>query len=143
MYGEALDDPKVQKLPAEDFRGWFNLLCLTSRCDGKLPPIEDVAFALRMSQDGARTLIERLRNAGLIDRCSGGANGAHDAPHSWDKRQYKSDTSTDRVKRFRKRFSNTNVTSPDTETDTETEVKEERPPNHEKTTVVYIEGLRT
>jgi hypothetical protein len=49
----------------------------------------------------------------------------HYAIHAWDKRQYKSDTSTERVKRFRERSSNAtetvNETPPDTETETDTE----------------------
>lgn len=121
MYDEVLDDPKVQRLPAEDFRAWVNLLCLATRNEGRIPPLEDVAFALRRSLDGARTLLERLRDGGLIDSCSGGEHGKHDAPHGWKKRQYKSDTSTERVKRFRERSKPVAETPPETETETETE----------------------
>ena len=38
FYNEALDDPKVQKLPPALFKSWVNLLCLTARHDGTLPP---------------------------------------------------------------------------------------------------------
>lgn len=117
LYDEVLDDPKVQNLSAEDFRAWVNLLCLANRNDGKLPPISDIAFALRISPDAALTVVERLSNGGgnapLIDRLSGGVNGYHHAPHGWDKRQYKSDTSTDRVKRFRERFKTVTETAPE------------------------------
>ncbi len=122
LYSEVVNDPKVQKLPCEDFRAWVNLLCLASENDGKLPPIEDVAFALRMTLDGARTVVERLSSGGLIDRVSGGADGYHYAPHGWAKRQYKSDTSTERVKRFRQRSETVSETPPETETDTEQRV---------------------
>src|SRR5882757_275909 len=123
MYAEILDDPKVQRLSGDDFKGWVNLLCLALRNDGRLPAMEDVSFSLRRSLDDAVTLLERLRDAGLIDRLSGGADGSHDAPHSWRKRQYKSDTSTDRVKRFRERSETVKETPPeaDTESDTDTE----------------------
>jgi hypothetical protein len=119
MYDELLDDPKVQRLSPDDFRGWVNLLCLASRNGGKLPAIADIAFALRETQDAVSTLVERLRSGGLIERRSGGADGAFDAPYRWNERQYKSDTSTDRVKRFRQRSKNGVETPPETETETD------------------------
>lgn len=118
-YNEALDDPKVQKLDGETFKGWINLLCLASRRGGKLPAMADIAFALRMTEDGALTLVERLLNGGLIDRSSGGVDGYTYAPHAWDKRQYKSDTSSERVKRYRKRSKTVTETPPDTDTETD------------------------
>lgn len=124
-YDEALDDPKVQKLDGETFKGWVNLLCLASRSGGKLPCLTDIAFALRTSEDAARTLVERLLNGGLIDKASGGADGYTYAPHSWAKRQYKSDTSNERVKRYRQRSKAATETAPDTETDTEIAVSKD------------------
>ena len=128
LYDEMLDDPKAQRLPPQDFKTWINLLCLASRNDGKLPCISDIAFALRMSDNDAVTMVERLHIAGLIDKRNGGPDGFRYFPHGWDKRQYKSDNSAERVKRHReKRNGDGNVscnvteTPPDTETDTETE----------------------
>lgn len=118
-YDEALDDPKVQRLDGDTFKAWINLLCLASRNGGIFPPMEDIAFALRIDGNAARTLIERLLNATLIDSLNGGANGKRYAPHGWQERQYKSDTSTDRVKRFRQRSKTVTETAPDTETETE------------------------
>lgn len=126
FYSEVVNDPKVQKLPCEDFRAWVNLLCLASENDGRLPSIEDIAFALRMTTDGAATVVGRLANGGLIDRMSGGADGYHYAPHGWDKRQYKSDTSTERVKRFRERSVTVSETPPETDTESDTELKKEK-----------------
>jgi hypothetical protein len=122
MYEEALDDPKVQRLSGDDFKAWINLLCLASRNGGRLPPSADVAFALRMDAHGAATLLSRLADGGLLDTRQGGAHGSHHAPHGWEERQYKSDTSTDRVKRFRQRSKTVTETAPDT--DSETEVPE-------------------
>lgn len=119
MYAEALNDPKVQCLDGETFKSWINILCIASQNGGQLPDVSDVAFALRMDNNGAVTLLERLLNARLIDRVNGGKDGWHYAPHGWSKRQYKSDTSTDRVKRFRKRSETVSETPPDTETDTD------------------------
>lgn len=116
FYDTALDDPKVQTLSSDLFKAWVNILCLASRNKGVLPPIERVAFALRCDETVAERTIERLLNEGLIDRKNGGPNGYHYAPHNWTKRQYKSDTSTERVKRYRQRKVET---APDTETEEE------------------------
>lgn len=117
FYNEALDDPKVQSLDGETFKAWVNLLTLASRNGGKLPSIADIAFGLRCDITVAERYIERLSNGGLIDRLNGGANGYHYAPHNWSKRQYKSDTSTSRVKRFRERFNSVTETPPEAETE--------------------------
>lgn len=119
MYDEVLDDPKVQCLPAEDFKGWINLLCLARRNDGFLPDIPAIAFALRIDVIAARSLVDRLTIATLIDAHKGGANGSRIAPHGWSERQYKSDTSTERVKRFRERSKPVTETPPETEAETE------------------------
>lgn len=119
FYAEALDDPKVQKLDAETFKAWVNLLCLACRNDGYLPEIEDIAFALRIDNIGAVSVVDRLRIGGLIDTVKGGPNGSRIAPHGWHKRQYKSDGSTERVKRFRERSQAVSETPPDTDTETE------------------------
>jgi len=138
FYHEVLDDPKVQNLPPEDFKFWVNLLCLACRRNGKIPNLNDIAFGLRMELNACRTVVERLSNAGLIDTLNGGANGYHYAVHSWDKRQYKSDTSTTRVKRFRERFRNVDVTASETPPDTDTEQikkkpsKKENPPSSDR-----------
>jgi hypothetical protein len=96
MYSDVLDDPKVQKLPPELFKAWVNLLCLASRNDGVLPAIEDIAFALRMSQDVTVTVTAELVTRGLLDECDGLA------PHNWAERQFKSDTPEDAKERKRK-----------------------------------------
>lgn len=123
FYNEALDDPKVQKLEPFYFKAWVNLLCLASRNNGKIPSIENTAFALRLASKDTETVIERLLIAGLIERFNGGLNGYHYEIHSWRKRQYISDTSTERVKRFRERSKKVTETRPDTDTDTDTERK--------------------
>lgn len=121
LYDEVADDPKVQSLPAEDFKGWINLLCIANRNDGRLPSIEAIAFGLRMDVIGARSLVDRLAIGGLIDKVKGGPIGWYIAPHAWDKRQYKSDTSTERVKRFRNATKTVTVTPSEAEAETESE----------------------
>lgn len=131
MYNETLDDPKVQKLSAALFRDWVNILCLASRHDGILPPLNDVAFALRKSEQRVKAIIDSLSNTELLDVTDTGIT-----PHNWNGRQYKSDvidpTNNERQKRFRKRHRNAQsngktVTDtvipkrPDSDTDSESE----------------------
>jgi hypothetical protein len=123
FYSDALDDPKVQRLPAELFRAWVNILCLASRHGGTLPPVEDIQFALRLSADAVAVLLADLKAHGLIDETDAGM-----APHNWNKRQYKSDNVTLRVQKNRAHC-NVSVTPNETfhgtptETDTETETE--------------------
>lgn len=114
MYNEALDDPKVQKLPDALFKGWINLLCLAARNGGMLPSMEDISFALRIPQTKAQAIVIALTNTGLLDDTGDGVK-----PHNWNGRQFESDVSTTRVKRFRERQRNAERNLPETETDTE------------------------
>jgi hypothetical protein len=95
MYSDVLDDPKVQRLPGDLFKVWVNLLCLASRNEGVLPPIEDIAFALRMSQDVTVTVTADLVTRGLLDDCDGLS------PHNWAERQFKSDAPESAAERKR------------------------------------------
>lgn len=123
LYNDVVNDPKVQRLPAETFRGWINILCIASKNDGVLPCIEDIAFTLRMDESAATELISALQTAGLIEQTEAGA-----APHKWRDRQFKSDTSTDRVKRHRAKRHETerNVTCNVSETASETDQSQSR-----------------
>src|SRR5690606_29156243 len=118
-------DPKVQRLPAALFKVWVNILCIASRHGGKIPS-DDLAFLLRMDEGPAVDAVAKLVDAGLIDGAGGGLE-----PHNWSSRQYKSDSSAERVKKLReKRKGNgacngdvtANVTPPDTETETDSSV---------------------
>ena len=126
LYDDVLNDPKVQRLSGESFKFWINMLCIASKNGGVLPGIEDMAFALRVSNDVCTSLIDELKTCGLID------GGKRLVPHGWEKRQYKSDTSTDRVKRFRERSRNVTETVSETAPDTDTETDTETDKNQKK-----------
>lgn len=98
FYSGALDDPKVQRLPAETFRGWVNLMCLANESEprGFLPSIEDIAFRLRMDEPSAGTLISTLIERGLLD-----CDDETLRPHNWDGRQRQSDDVASRVQKHR------------------------------------------
>jgi hypothetical protein len=124
-YEETLDDPKVQLLDPPLFKAWFNLLCLASLNGGVLPAMAHIAFRLRMPVLQAELTVSALIESGLFDQRDDGLI----EPHNWNGRQYKSDVSTERVQRFRKRQRNAarNVspavseTPPDSDSDSETE----------------------
>jgi len=100
-YADARHDPKLQRMPGLLFKRWFNLLCLCCSLDGSLPDLRDIAYDLRCSLKSAEALVAELARRGLLDKF-----GNTYKPHNWDGRQFKSDLSTERVKRFRQRSSN-------------------------------------
>lgn len=117
-YDDSVNDPKVQRLPDAIFKAWVNLLCLASKNGGVLPSVADCAYALRLDERKMQSILEQLSECGLFDESEDGLK-----PHNWDGRQYKSDVSTNRVKRFRDKKRNVSVnvsetldeTAPDTE----------------------------
>jgi hypothetical protein len=125
FYHEVLDDPKVQTLPPELFKFWTNTLCLACRNNGFLPDIKAVSFAFRCDEKYVSEMLQLLDEKGLLDKRFGKLS-----PHKWFERQYKSDTSTERVKRHREKKRNVSpplaVTPPEqiqNRTDTDTEQK--------------------
>jgi hypothetical protein len=132
MYHNVLHDPKIQLLPIDCRWRWVEMLCLCSQNDprGILPALEDVAFHLRISVTETTAVIQRLMDAGLIDKCAGSRKLRM---HKWENYQFASDDSYERVKRFRKQKRNVSETPPDSDTDTDTERErkgKERPPPH-------------
>ncbi len=98
LYHDLIDDPKVQRLEGRVFKAWINLLCLASRSDprGMLPPVEDLAFALRIGEDEAEEVVGLLLAKGLLEEVDGAV-----MPHNWAGRQFRSDDVGSRVKRTR------------------------------------------
>lgn len=127
-YADTHRNPKIAKLTDRQFRLWHNLLCVAAENDGLIPPADELKSILKVRLDHLLTGVEGLIKGGLIDRLEGGY-----APRNWDERQYKSDTSTGRVHKFRAKR-NVSETAPDTEADAETEKKKEegggKPPSH-------------
>ena len=109
-YEEAATDPKLQLLPAELFRTWFNLMCIASRHGGELPSLEHIAYTLQMKPEKAALALTKLHKAELLDKTETGFT-----PHNWHGRQYKSDrddTAAKRAKKYRdaRRDGNASVT---------------------------------
>jgi hypothetical protein len=123
MYDDVINDPKVMKLPEATRWHWVAVLCAASKNGGKVPPAAELAFLLRMTDQRAASLVAELLRAGLLDKVDGGF-----VPHNWEGRQYKSDGSTERVKRFRERQRNVsgNVSPAVSETGPEAEAEAEQ-----------------
>lgn len=109
-YDESVDDPKLLLLSDRAHRGWYNLLCLASANGGTMPDMKVMAIKLRMSPAKVTALLSELKAAVLLDEVDGKIT-----PHNWNGRQYKSDVSTPRVKRFRNAKRNVSETPPETE----------------------------
>lgn len=107
-YDGAVDHPKLLLLSDRLFRIWFNVMCINSANEGRLPKLEVVAVKLRTSSAKAYRALGELCDAGLLDKA-----GDYYGVHNWDDRQFKSDVSTERVKRFRNAKRNVSETPPD------------------------------
>lgn len=98
LHADSLHNPKVQRLSDRLYKTWGNLLCLVTTRDGYLPPIGDVAFALRLSEVEASKRVAELMTARFIDDTPNGLR-----MHDWEEHQFKSDSSTERTRRYRER----------------------------------------
>lgn len=125
MYHEFATDPVIQCLAFEDQRHYVVILCM--KCDGLLdrkvlPSMRDrlIYRALGLDPNSAEEAKRRLSEVGLIDK--------NWQPKGWDKRQFQSDSSTERSRKYRKNKESCNVAetsqqrhrdAPDTDTDTD------------------------
>lgn len=155
FYDDAINDPKILKLPEALRWSWVAVLCIASKNNGSLPGIDDIALMLRVTPQKAASVLAALSSAGLLDRTEGGF-----APHNWDGRQYKSDkpdeTAAERMRkhRERKRVSSVTVTPvtdrntvtvtvprADTEQITDTEKKDAAVAARDPRTVLFSDGV--
>lgn len=127
FYDDVVNDPKVQRLAPDLFKAWVNILCIISKADGALPPIEEVAFTLRVKVERATKWVNDLTAGELLDLRDDGSFVAH----NWNARQFKSDVSNERVKRHRERQRNVTptvtVAAPETEQRQTTDSEQKEP----------------
>lgn len=100
LYAEVVNDPKVQMLPGDVFKLWINLLCIARQSDGIIHEsrFKQYCWTLRIDEQSLRhAIIHDL--AELLDEVEDGQW----MPHGWTKRQYESDSSTERSRQFRER----------------------------------------
>ena len=105
FYDDAMHDPKLLRLSDSTYRAWTILLCIASKNEGVLPQSADIALTLRIKPSIVAAWIAELSSCGLLDSVEGSF-----VPHNWDGRQFKSDTSSERVKRYRERKRNVTET---------------------------------
>lgn len=130
LYNDIVNDPKIKMLAFEDRWHYVAILVFKNMGEMDKPRKEGLferllAVHLGLNITELDSLKKRLMDVDLIDDTF--------QPKNWDKRQYKTDSSTERVRKHRakskgckdvtpmKRYSNVSVTAPDTDTDTETE----------------------
>lgn len=119
MWAEAVDDAKLRMLAFEDRWHFIAMLCL--KCQGVLnekdPQVlhKKVAVKLGLTISECETVMKRLVTLNLIN--------SKLQPVNWGKRQFKSDSSTSRVRALRKRRRNVTATVSESESESETYLK--------------------
>lgn len=98
MYHEFAVDPKVQMLSEVDQRRFVMLLCLKCCNEDETLHVTEIAFQLRISEEELLKTKAILMQKNLIDDDF--------MPVNWDKRQYTSDSSSERVRRHREKKKN-------------------------------------
>lgn len=118
MYAEFATDTKVQMMSEVDQRRFVMVLCMYCACnDGVTLHDDEIAFQLRISNEqwSATKAVFIAKN--LLNE--------DNRPAAWDKRQFVSDSSTERVARHREKKKqgsnacNVTETPPEAEADTE------------------------
>ena len=135
FYSEALNDHKVQSLSPELFKTWINLLCVANSNGGMLPGVDKLAFDLRVSKQDMQSRLDDLILAGLIDIRPDKTL----EPHNWCERQFTSDSSVERTRKYRERLKKKpcdvtvtpDVTPPEAEADTETDSEKHFAPENQ------------
>jgi hypothetical protein len=121
MWADAVDDEKLRLLAFEDRWHFVALLCLKARgiLDEKNADLRWQKVCLKLGLDSAELerVMKRLETVGLVS-CNAEKNFQ---PTAWNKRQFVSDSSTSRVRAFRKRNGNVSVTTQSQSTETEEE----------------------
>ena len=125
LYHEWDSDPKVQSLSEEMQRRLIMLFCSRCRCETLLE--RDRAFHWRITDGELAKTKAVFLEKGFIDEDWNLLN--------WNKRQFLSDSSTERVRRYRQAMKqdetlhtvtrNVTVTAPDTDTESDTKEKKQ------------------
>jgi len=116
LYNEIIDDAKVAKMTPKTFKFFIFLLCISSELElsGDINLTEDeLSWRLRMPKNQVKRHLKVLEELEIL------VTKPIISLINWDKRQYRSDSSKERVKRYRNKKCNVTetptVTPPDTE----------------------------
>jgi hypothetical protein len=111
VYNEVIDDPKIHKMNAKIFKTFIFMMCFASECEqnGKIPcTSREISVRIRTRHDTVKATIEKLIDLQILANDSNGYKFLN-----WEKRQFKSDLSTERVQRFRNVTVTANETPPE------------------------------
>jgi hypothetical protein len=117
LYGETVDDGKLKLLAFEDRWHFIAVLCCKAQgiLDNTKPALLDRTIAAKLGLD-LRALDEVKRRLIEVDLIS-----ARWQPTGWERRQYVSDDSTARVRKFRERQKTLLDSDPETDSEADTE----------------------
>lgn len=111
MYGDMPNDPKIGTLSDAEFRTWVELLCAACKAEregGTGLTKDTVNWSLRRN---VTETLQKLIEADLVCYSETGEL----IICKWEKRQYASDSSTDRVRKYREKQKNQEVSSGNTD----------------------------
>ena len=137
VYTEILTDPKMGELTDSEFRTWIEILafaCQTGNEGETKENRKNLKWCLK--RRGVERHIEKLIALSIL-KIADDENG-HIIVTNWNKRQFKSDTSRDRMREYRHRQRNCDVTvtsgdaegvtPPDTDAEYRTDKNKSTPP---------------
>ena len=90
---------KTRALPDKLYRQWTYILALYKDSCAVMPDMGAIALALGVTPSAAEKVTLTLRQAGLLELHDGAL-----VPHDWDDLQFESDTSRERMRRYRERL---------------------------------------
>jgi hypothetical protein len=108
VYADAFRCPKLLRLTYKQRWFWVCLLSIYTQNGQKTITKEDLVLCTNLRSKMVGDYLDALVDARLIDKENQGFK-----PHNWEIRQYKSDNSTERVKRFRNASRNVSETAPE------------------------------
>ena len=158
LYESIMYEPKIRRISRERLGDLVMLWALASATqkEGRLPPLDDIAFVLRRSIDdvpqavtsvtcdvtgdvtkhpqnplpdrnmGTISVLNELVIAGLVEKVRGGPDGWCFAIHAWEEHQTKSSSSAERMRRHRARTSDVTSDESDGAEERRGEKKKER-----------------
>jgi hypothetical protein len=162
LYHEMLDDPKVARLNDSIYRRFIECMLLAGELDegGLLPPLEDMAWRLRLSETALSQDMTRLSLAGLaqlVKHEEGDADGnrwyltkfaERQAPVPADERKRQQREREKKAKYYASHSDVTkgvtnNVTNRDTDTDTDKDTDKIKKKKPTPTPITIPESLNT
>lgn len=96
-YAEARRDPKLLSLSRSDRWYWFEVLCLACEQEACITSASLLQTVCKGRADHVARVLQMLCSAGLLDK-TGDDNYT---PHNWKGRQFRSDSSTERTRKYR------------------------------------------